>query len=321
MKKLFALILSFVVLLTGCTDPPKFKSTDITGSDWGKDFALTDHNGTPRQLADFRGKVLVVFFGYTQCPDVCPTTLASMRDVLGLLGEDAKRVQVLFITLDPARDSSELLAHYVPAFHPSFLGLRGDDDATAAVAKEFKVFYSKQKGSTPDNYSVDHSTGSYVFDPNGRLRLLLRHGEAPEIVAGDLKLLLANSKTPAVVTGPAEINLEIGTPPVMVARHALTQRSSRLVRFYEAGIIGLGNDGMVKMRDGSHLTLVQRQIAEKLIDQENPDRNSLIYALAEAHGGKAVQPAARAAQVKRWKDQFHSGWWIEEANGNWSKKP
>lgn len=118
-----------------------------------------------------------------------------------------------------------------------------------------------------------------------------------------------------------EINLDVGTPPVMVARHTLTQRSSRLVRFYEAGVIGLGYDGMVKMHDGSRLTLVQRQIAEKLIDQENPDRNSLIFALAEAHGGKEAQPAARAAQVKRWKDQFHSGWWIEEANGNWSKKP
>lgn len=321
MKTLFTLILSFVLLLSGCSEPPKFKSTDITGSDWGKGFALTDHNGTPRTLADFHGKAVIVFFGYTQCPDVCPTTLASMRDMLKLMGDDAGRVQVLFITLDPSRDSAELLAQYVPAFDPGFLGLRGDEAATAALAKEFKVFYSKQKGSTPDNYSIDHSTGSYVFDPDGRLRLLLRHGEAPEVIAGDLKLLLANSKTPVVITNPAEINLEIGTPPVMVARHALTQRSSRLVRFYEAGIIGLGNDGMVKMRDESHLTLVQRQIAEKLIDQENPDRNSLIYALAEAHGGKLAQPAVRAAQVKRWKDQFHSGWWVEDANGSWSKKP
>lgn len=118
-----------------------------------------------------------------------------------------------------------------------------------------------------------------------------------------------------------EINLDIGTPPVMVAKHALAQRSSRLVRFYEAGVIGLGHDGMVKMRDDSRLTLVQRQIGEKLIDQENPDRNSLIFAIAEAHGGKAAQPAVREAQVKRWKEQFHSGWWIEDANGNWSKKP
>ena len=118
-----------------------------------------------------------------------------------------------------------------------------------------------------------------------------------------------------------EINLDIGTPPVMVAKHTLAQRSSRLIRFYEAGVIGLGNDGMVKIHDGSRLTLTQRQIAEKLIDQENPERNSLIYAIAEAHGGKEAQPAVRAAQIKRWKDQFHSGWWIEDAQGNWYKKP
>ena len=119
----------------------------------------------------------------------------------------------------------------------------------------------------------------------------------------------------------SEINLDIGTPPVMVAKHTLAQRSSRLIRFYEAGVIGLGNDGMIKMHDGSRLTLTQRQIAEKLIDQENPERNSLIYAIAEAHGGKEAQPAVRAAQIKRWKDQFHSGWWIEDAQGNWYKKP
>lgn len=120
---------------------------------------------------------------------------------------------------------------------------------------------------------------------------------------------------------PDEINLDFGTPPIMVAKHALTQRSSRLVRFYDAGVIGLGYDGMVKLRDSSKLTLTQRQIAEKLIDQENPDRNSLIYALAEAHGGQASQPAVRAAQIKRWKERFHSGWWIEDANGNWNMKP
>jgi len=136
-----------------------------------------------------------------------------------------------------------------------------------------------------------------------------------------LFLLILVSQLAMAAPASDQINLDIGTPPVMVARHALTQRSSRLVRFYEAGVIGLGYDGMVKMHDGSRLTLVQRQIAEKLIDQENPDRNSLIYALAEAHGGQDAQPAARAAQIKRWKDQFHAGWWIEDASGNWSKKP
>ena len=125
----------------------------------------------------------------------------------------------------------------------------------------------------------------------------------------------------AAVPSSDEINLDIGTPPVVVVKHSLAQRSSRLIRFYEAGIIGLGNDGMIRMRDDSHLTLTQRQIAEKLIDQENPERNSLIYAIAEAQGGKAAQPAAREAQVKRWKEQFHSGWWIQDAQGNWSRKP
>ncbi len=191
MKTLSSLILCFTLLLTACSEPPSFKSTDISGADWGKDFALIDHNGIPRRLADFRGKAVLVFFGYTQCPDVCPTTLASMRDALGLMGEYASRVQVLFITVDPARDSAELLAQYVPAFHPSFLGLRGDEADTAKLAKEFRVFYSKQPGTTPSSYSIDHSTGSYVFDPQGRLRLLIRHGEIPGNVAADLKLLLA----------------------------------------------------------------------------------------------------------------------------------
>lgn len=136
-----------------------------------------------------------------------------------------------------------------------------------------------------------------------------------------LILLAALSIPVAAAPGSSEINLDIGTPPVMVAKHTLAQRSSRLIRFYEAGVIGLGDDGMVKIHDGSRLTLTQRQIAEKLIDQENPDRNSLIYAIAEAHGGKEAQPAVRAAQIKRWKDQFHSGWWIEDAQGNWYKKP
>lgn len=191
MKTILACILSLGLLLAGCNQPPAFKSTDISGGEWGKDFNLTDHLGQPRKLADFKGKAVVLFFGYTQCPDVCPTTLSSMREVLKLLGDDANRVQVLFATLDPARDTQELLAQYVPQFHPSFIGLRGDEVATAALAKDFKVFYSKQPGSTPSTYTIDHSTGSYAFDPQGRLRLLLRHGEAPANVAADLKLLLA----------------------------------------------------------------------------------------------------------------------------------
>ncbi|HEX5802749.1 MAG TPA: SCO family protein [Azospira sp.] len=192
MKRLFALLLCLGLLLTGCSEkPPAFKSTDISGVDWGKDFALTDHTGQPRRLADYRGKAVVLFFGFTQCPDVCPTTLSAMRETIKLLGEDGKRVQVLFVTLDPARDTTALLAQYVPQFDPGFVGLRGDDAAIAALAKDFKVFYSKQPGKTPDSYSIDHSTGSYAFDPQGRLRLLLRHGEDPANIAADLKLLLA----------------------------------------------------------------------------------------------------------------------------------
>ena len=191
MKYISSLILCLALMLSGCSAPVSFKATDISGSDWGKNFSLTDHHGKARQLSDFKGKAVILFFGYTQCPDVCPTTLTSMRDALGLMGPDAGRVQVLFVTLDPARDTTQLLAQYVPMFHPSFLGLSGDDASIAALAKDFKVFYAKQAGSTPGSYSIDHSTGSYAFDPQGRLRLLLRHGETPDNVAADLKLLLA----------------------------------------------------------------------------------------------------------------------------------
>ncbi|WP_313951496.1 SCO family protein [Accumulibacter sp.] len=193
MKILSTLILSFTLLLAACSQPVVFRSTDITGVDWGKNLALTDHNGQPRQLADFKGKAIIVFFGYTQCPDVCPTTLLAMREALSRLGEDAKRVQVLFVTLDPTRDTAQLLSEYVTAFDPGFIGLHGDQAAIAAAAKEFKVFYAKQAGSTPDSYTIDHSTGSFVFDPQGRLRLLVRHGESPDSVASDLKLLLAGN--------------------------------------------------------------------------------------------------------------------------------
>lgn len=191
MKFVSTFILCLALLLPGCSDPVSFKSTDISGADWGKDFNLTDHHGQPRRLSDFKGKAVVLFFGYTQCPDVCPTTLTSMRDALGLLGQDASRVQVLFATLDPARDTTQLLAQYVPMFHPSFIGLRGDEATIAALARDFKVFYARQAGTTTGSYSIDHSTGSYAFDPQGRLRLLIRHGETPDNVAADLKLLLA----------------------------------------------------------------------------------------------------------------------------------
>lgn len=177
----------------GCSaSGPSFKNTDITGADYGKDFRLTDHTGKTRTLADFRGKVVVMFFGYTRCPDVCPTTLAELKAVKEQLGADGMRMQVLFVTVDPERDTPELLASYVPAFDPSFLGLYGDNAAISKVARDFKVFYQKVPGKAPDSYTVDHTAGSYIFDPLGRLRLFARFGNAANLAA-DIRTLLHNS--------------------------------------------------------------------------------------------------------------------------------
>jgi protein SCO1/2 len=188
-RVLIGLVLA-AALLAGCSGSgPSFKNTDITGAEYGKDFTLTDQSGKTRTLADFRGKVVVMFFGYTRCPDVCPTTLADLKAAREQLGEDGKRVQVLFVTVDPERDTRQLLASYMSAFDTSFLGLYGDAAATAKVAKEFRVFYQKAPGKTPDSYTVDHTAGSYVFDTQGRLRLLVRQGNVPNLVA-DLKTLL-----------------------------------------------------------------------------------------------------------------------------------
>ena len=196
MRYLVALVTLALILpavLGGCgPSGPSFKNVDITGADYGRDFSLTDHNGRTRTLADFRGQVVVVFFGYTRCPDVCPTTLAEMKLVKEQLGEDGKRLQVVFITIDPERDTPQLLAKYVPAFDPSFLGLYGDAAATARVAKDFKVFYQKEPGKTPENYTMAHTAASYVFDPQGRLRLFVRHGDAANLVA-DIRTLLRTS--------------------------------------------------------------------------------------------------------------------------------
>ena len=185
------LLLLVASLLAACSPPAKYNATELSGIDWGKDFALTDHNGTPRRLADFKGRAVLMFFGYTQCPDVCPTTMSNMRELMTRLGPEAERVQVLFVTVDPERDTPQLLAQYVPAFHPSFLGLYGDAAGTAATAREFKIFYNKQPGSTPGSYTMDHTAGTYLFDPRGRLRLYVRHGETPERMAQDIKRLLA----------------------------------------------------------------------------------------------------------------------------------
>lgn len=180
-----------LLALAGCgREKPAFHGTDVTGVEWGRDFRLTDHTGRPRTLADFRGKVVLLFFGYTHCPDVCPTTLTEMAEVMRRLGPDAARVQVLFVTLDPARDTPQLLAQYVPAFHPAFLGLYGDEEATRQVAAEFKVFYQKQAGGTPQSYTLDHGANTFVFDPQGRLRLVFGYGAGPEPIASDVRTLL-----------------------------------------------------------------------------------------------------------------------------------
>ncbi|HEY4542497.1 MAG TPA: SCO family protein [Noviherbaspirillum sp.] len=175
----------------GASAQPEFKNTDLTGLQYARDFALPDHNGKMRTLADFRGKAVLVFFGFTHCPDVCPTTLSEMASVMQQLGPDAERVQVLFISVDPERDTPQILSQYVPAFHPSFLGLVGNVAQTEAVVKEFKAFYQKVPGKEPGSYTVDHTAGSYVFDPEGRIRLFVRHGQGAEPIAHDLKLLLS----------------------------------------------------------------------------------------------------------------------------------
>lgn len=181
-------IITCSLLLAACDGGPKFKSTDITGADYGRTLELTDHTGRQRRLEDFRGKAVVLFFGFTHCPDICPTTLADLSQAIKQLGSDAQRVQVLFVTVDPERDTREALAKYVTAFDPRFLGLSGDAAATQKVAKEFRIYYEKRK--TGDAYSVDHSAQSYVIDPQGRLRLLVRAERIAADLPGDLRTLL-----------------------------------------------------------------------------------------------------------------------------------
>ncbi|HSN38721.1 MAG TPA: SCO family protein [Burkholderiales bacterium] len=198
MKRLIALglLLFAAFLFAGCDKSgpaaPKFMLTDVTGANFGKEFALTDHNGKPRTLADFRGKVVVIFFGFTHCPDVCPTTLAELATVAKELGKDADRMQVLFVTVDPERDTPEVLRQYVPSFNPSFLGLYGDAAATARTAKEFKIFYQKQTLKSGD-YSVDHSAGTYILDQQGRLRLFAQYGQGAPAFLHDIRILLQSS--------------------------------------------------------------------------------------------------------------------------------
>lgn len=185
------------VLLGACSDKPAdgsasgFSGIDITGADYADGFSLTDHNGQPRTLADFKGKLVVVFFGYTQCPDVCPTSLGELVQAKQLLGPDGDKLQGLFISVDPERDTPEIMKQYMASFDPGFLALYAAPDALPALAKRFKIYYKKVEGKTPTSYTMDHSAGSYVYDTQGRVRLYHRYGSGAPALAGDLKKLLA----------------------------------------------------------------------------------------------------------------------------------
>ena len=183
------------LMLVACqpasSPPPSFQATDITGAPFARDFTLTDHYGATRSLADFRGKAVAVFFGYTHCPDVCPTTLADFAAALKQLGPLASQVQVIFVTVDPERDTPDLLRQFVPAFDPSFLGMYTDAESLQRLAKEFKVVYQKSSVKADDDYLIDHSAGTYVYDAQGRLRLLMPYGSSPDAIANDLRTLLS----------------------------------------------------------------------------------------------------------------------------------
>ncbi|MDW5442107.1 SCO family protein [Polaromonas sp. SM01] len=178
-------------ILSACTEvKPQFASIDITGADYARDFALADHNGQPRSIKDFQGKVVVMFFGYTQCPDVCPTSMAELADIKKMLGADGDKLQGLFVTLDPERDTQAVLKAYMGNFDPTFLALRPELDQLPQLSKDFKTFYKKVEGKTPGSYTLDHSAGSYIFDPQGRVRLYSRYGSGATLLAGDIRLLL-----------------------------------------------------------------------------------------------------------------------------------
>jgi len=194
--RLAALSALAVLALAACQPAPQapvFQATDITGAAFARDFKLTDHHGQVRELADFRGKVVAVFFGYVHCPDVCPTTLSDFARALEQLGAGAEQVQVIFVTVDPERDTHDVLKAFVPAFNPGFLGMYTEADALRELTKEFKVVYQKTSVKSEDDYLIDHSAGTYIFDQKGNLRLLMSYGSSPDAIAQDLKVLLAAS--------------------------------------------------------------------------------------------------------------------------------
>jgi protein SCO1/2 len=189
-------------IVLGCGDKPagsaakgSFRSVDITGAEYARKLELPDAEGKPRSLGEFKGKVVVVFFGYTQCPDVCPTTMAELSEVRRSLGDDGARLQGIFVTVDPERDTGAVLKAYVDNFNAGFVGLRGNAEQTQQVAREFKVFYAKVPGKTESSYTIDHTAGAYIFDPQGRIRLFSRHGAAggPKALEEDIRALLRES--------------------------------------------------------------------------------------------------------------------------------
>ncbi|NOT64832.1 MAG: SCO family protein [Methylotenera sp.] len=187
---LIALLMSALVACKPAAEANKLVAQDITGADFGQSFNLTDHTGKPRTMADFKGKAVALFFGYTHCPDVCPTTMTTLKQTMQLLGARADEVQVLFVTLDPARDSQEVLAQFVPSFDKRFIGLRGSEQEIAATAAVFKIYAKKVEAQGKGGYTIDHSAGMYVFDKAGKIRLYVDYSEKPAEIASDIKQIL-----------------------------------------------------------------------------------------------------------------------------------
>jgi protein SCO1 len=193
-RAIFYWAVATLFTVSGCSEPkPQFKAVDITGADYAQDFALQDQFGKTRTMADFKGKAVVVFFGFTQCPDACPTAMAELAEAKKLLGKDGDRLQGIFISIDPERDTAPVLKAYMDNFDPSFLALRGTLEQTALTTKKFRIYYQKVDGKTPGSYTMDHSTGSYVLDPQGRIRLFTRYGSGAAALADDIRLLLKES--------------------------------------------------------------------------------------------------------------------------------
>ena len=187
---LIALLLLAVSACKPAAQQNQFSATDITGADFAQTLNLTDHTGKPRSLADFKGKAIAIFFGYTHCPDVCPTTMADMKQTMKLLGARADELQVLFVTLDPERDTQEVLAQYVPSFDKRFIGLFGTKEEIEKATTDFKIFASKVENSGKSGYTIDHSAGLYIYDKAGKIRLYVAYGEKPAVIAADIEKLL-----------------------------------------------------------------------------------------------------------------------------------